>query len=95
VLKRNENEGGDFIENRRLELSFLETGAYLYFLFIYFFIFLVTDKRLMKWDRKKLIRKKGVLQKGYEILKQKKETSKPFLLFFCFKISYSFLDLIL
>ena len=50
MLKRNENEGGDFIENRRLELSFLETGAYLYFLFIYFFIFLLTERFLSKTD---------------------------------------------
>jgi len=49
----------------------------------------------VKWDQKKLIRKMEVLQKGYEILKQKKEIANPFLLFFCFKISYSFLDLIL
>ena len=36
-----------------------------------------------------------VLQKGYGFLKQKKEISNPFLLFFCFKNPYSFLDLIL
>lgn len=70
---RTKIKGGDFFENRRLELSFLETGTYLYFLFIYFFIFLVTDKFLMKWDRQKLIRKMEVFQKGYEFLKQKKE----------------------
>ena len=74
MFKRNENVGWRFYwKPVGLELSFLETGAYLYFLFIYFFIFFVTDRFLMKWDQKMLIRKMEVLQKGYEILKQKKE----------------------
>ena len=37
----------------------------------------------------------NVLRKGYGFLKQKKEISNPFQLFFCFKNPYSFLDLIL
>jgi hypothetical protein len=34
-------------------------------------------------------------RKGCGFLKQKKEISNPFLLFFCFENPYSFLDLIL
>jgi hypothetical protein len=49
----------------------------------------------MKWELKKLIRKTDVLQKGYGFLKQEKEILNLFRLFFCFKISYSFVDLIL
>ena len=37
----------------------------------------------------------GRRRKEYGFLKQKKEISNPFLLFFCFKNPYSFLDLIL
>jgi len=83
-----------FYKNRRPELYFLETGAYLYFLFFYFFIFLPRGSIIWRLA-KKCDEIDECSWKGYGFLKQKKEISNPYLLFFCFKNPYSFLDLIL
>jgi hypothetical protein len=56
-----------------LELYFLETGTYLYFLlFIFYFLFQL-KKLLLKKEAKNADEIDEVLRKGYKILKQKKK----------------------
>jgi hypothetical protein len=86
-----------FLKPVGLELFFLETGTYLYFLLFIIFYFLFFFQPLsFCWRQIKIFEEiDNAFRKGYEFLKQKKEISNLFLLFFCFKNPYSFLDLIL
>jgi hypothetical protein len=49
----------------------------------------------MKWDLKKVDSKDGSSSERVWNFKAEKKCKNPFRLFFCFKIPYSFLDLIL
>ena len=71
----------------KLELTFT------FFLFIFLFSFW---PRCFYWRLIENVDEiEGCLRKGCGFLKQKKEISNPFQLFFCFKNPHSFLDLIL
>jgi hypothetical protein len=52
-----------FYKNRRLELYFLETGAYLYFLFFYFFLFFFRYRKFFFSVFKKVISRSGGIGK--------------------------------
>lgn len=74
-----------------LELTF----ALFFFIFCFDFIYQSSSYNLKVFEGKGVDLEEGGFRKVCGFLKQKKEISNPFQLFFCFKNPYSFLDLIL
>ena len=74
-----------------LELTF----AFFFFIFCFDFIYQSSSYNRKIFEGKGVDLVESGFRKGCGFLKQKKEISNPFLLFFCFKNPYSFLDLIL